>query len=191
MKEKEILFLLILASFVNIFLAGYNLLLPYTDIMYDGLFHNFYSKALAMEAVGGIVSSAVCARFVNKFRDNVLALILFLSGTGFVLILEPVLALTANVYLCLIPFALFGISLTAFNIQFMSYVQIAVDENYLGRVFSIIFTVAVLFMPVGSFLFSALVNTSDVKSFYAVGGGIVFLSLLSILIHSLSQKHKA
>ena len=190
-KEKEILFLLILASFVNIFLAGYNLLLPYTDIIYDGLFHNFYSKALAMEAVGGIVSSAVCARFVNKFRDNVLALILFLSGTGFVLILEPLLALTANVYLCLIPFALFGISLTAFNIQFMSYVQVAVDENYLGRVFSIIFTVAVLFMPVGSFLFSAFVNTTDVKSFYAVGGGIMLMSLFSMLVHSLSQKRKA
>ena len=153
-----------------------------------GLFHNFYSKALAMEAVGGIVSSAVCARFVNKFRDNVLALILFLSGTGFVLILEPLLALTANVYLCLIPFALFGISLTAFNIQFMSYVQVAVDENYLGRVFSIIFTVAVLFMPVGSFLFSIFLNTSDVRSYYTVGCGIMLMALLSMLIHYKSKK---
>lgn len=190
LKEKKILFLVILASFVNLFLAGYNLLLPYTDIIYEGVFTNFYSKALAMEAVGGIVSSAVCARIVNKFRDNVLALILFLFGTGFVLVLEPVFALTANLYLCLLPFALFGISLTAFNIQFMSYVQVAVDENYLGRVFSIIFTVAVLFMPVGSFLFSVFLNTADVRSFYTVGAGIMLMSLLSILIHYLSgDKH--
>ena len=190
-KEKKILFLVILASFVNFFLAGYNLLLPYTDVIYEGVFANFYSRALAMEAVGGIVSSAVCARIVNKFRDNVLALILFLFGTGFVLVLEPVFALTGNYYLCLLPFALFGISLTAFNIQFISYVQVAVDENYLGRVFSIIFTVAVLFMPVGSFLFSAFVNASDVRSFYAVGAGIMLMSLLSIVIHSISKNRMA
>ena len=190
-KEKRILFLVILASFVNFFLAGYNLLLPYTDVIYEGMFANFYSRALAMEAVGGIVSSAVCARVVNKFRDNVLALILFLFGTGFVLVLEPVFALTGNYYLCLLPFALFGISLTAFNIQFMSYVQVAVDENYLGRVFSIIFTVAVLFMPVGSFLFSAFVDAGDVRSFYAVGAGIMLMSLLSIVIHYISKNRTA
>ena len=190
-KEKRILFLVILASFVNFFLAGYNLLLPYTDVIYEGMFANFYSRALAMEAVGGIVSSAVCARVVNKFRDNVLALILFLFGTGFVLVLEPVFALTGNYYLCLLPFALFGISLTAFNIQFMSSVQVAVDENYLGRVFSSIFTVAVLFMPVGSFLFSAFVDAGDVRSFYAVGAGIMLMSLLSIVIHYISKNRTA
>ena len=156
-KEKKILFLVILASLVNFFLAGYNLLLPYTDVIYDGMFHNFYSKALAMEAVGGILSSVVCARIANKFRDNVLALILFLFGTGFVLVLEPVLALAQNYFLCLLPF-------------------------------SIIFTVAVLFMPVGSFLFSIFLNTSDVRSYYTVGCGIMLMALLSMLIHYKSKK---
>ena len=189
-KEKSILFLVILSSFVNFFLAGYNLLLPYTDIIFIGSIDRFYSKALVMEAVGGIISSMVFAKYINKYRDNILALILFLFGTGFVLILEPILALSGNICLCLIPFALFGVSLTAFNIQFMSYVQIAVDENYLGRVFSIIFTVAVLFMPIGSFLFSKFLNTIDVHSFYSVGGGIILLSLLSMLIHLFYKKAK-
>ena len=70
----------------------------------------------------------------------------------------------------------------------MSYVQVAVDENYLGRVFSIIFTVAVLFMPLGSFVFSALLDPSDVRSYYAVGGGIMVLSLLSVVIHYAGKK---
>ena len=187
-REKKILFLVVLSSFVNFFLAGYNLLLPYTDIIFTGLAGGFYSRALAMEAVGGILSSAVFARHINRFRDNVSALILFLFGTGFVLALEPVLALTADLILCLLPFALFGASLTAFNIQFMSYVQTSVDENYLGRVFSIIFTVAVLFMPAGSFFFSKFVDTGDVRSFYAVGGGIMVLSLLSMLTHGIYKR---
>ena len=108
------------------------------------------------------------------------ALILFLFGTGASLVLEPLFALTGNVYLCLLPFALFGIMLTAFNIQFMSYVQVAVGEAYLGRVFSIIFTVAVLFMPVGSFVFSFFTDAGNVNSFYIVGGGIMLLSVLSV-----------
>ncbi len=188
LKEKKILFLVLLASFVNFFLAGYNLLLPYTNIVYEGAMDNFYSKALTMEAVGGIISSMVCAKVVNKFGNNVMALIMFLFGTGFVLVLEPVFSLFGIAYLCLIPFALFGVFLTAFNIQFMSYVQVAVDEKYLGRVFSIIFTVAVLFMPLGSIVFSAAVNPIDVKSFYFVGGGIMALSLVSVAINYLVEK---
>ena len=182
--EKEILFLIILSSMVNFFLAGYNLLLPYTDVIYSSLGRNFYSKALVMEAVGGIIGSFIFTKAINKFRDNVLALILFLLGTGASLALEPVAALINNYYICLIPFALFGMLLTAFNIQFMSYVQVAVNECFLGRVFSIIFTVAVLLMPVGSFFFSAFMNMGDVNSFCMVGGGIMILSAVSILIHS-------
>ncbi len=188
LREKKILYLLILSFLVNVFLAGYNLLLPYTNVMFAGRLESFYSKALAMEAVGGIVGSALCARVVNRFRDNVSALILFLFGTGFALALEPVLAMTSAPLLCLLPFALFGVSLTAFNIQFMSYIQVAVDENYLGRVFSVIFTVAVLFMPVGSFLFSLSVDAGNVNSFYAPGSGIMLLSMVSIFIHKISAK---
>ena len=183
LKERQTLFLVMLSSFVNFFLAGYNLLLPYTDVIYADIANSFYSKALAMEAIGGIVSSVYCAKLAGKFKDNVRALILFLFATGFVLILEPVCALTDNYYLCLIPYILFGISLTAFNIQFMSYVQVAVDENYLGRVFSIIFTVAVLFMPLGSLLFSVFIDARNITSYYIVGGGISLLASVSMIVH--------
>ena len=182
-REKRILFLVILSSLVNFFLAGYNLLLPYTDVIFADAVEGFYSKALIMEAVGGILSSGIFAKRVNRFRDNVLSLILFLAGTGGALLLEPVLAPMGNGWPALIPFALFGAFLTAFNIQFMSYVQVAVEEDYLGRVFSIIFTVAVLFMPIGSLFFSGWMDPTDVNSYYTVGGGIVLLSLLSIMIH--------
>lgn len=187
-KEKKILFLIILASLVNFFLAGYNLLMPYTDIMYAGSVEHFYSKALALEAIGGIISSVGCSKLFNKFQDNVRALILFLMGTGISLIFEPVFAQLDIYYICLIPFMFFGITLTAFNIQFMSYVQVSVDENYLGRVFSIIFTVAVLCMPLGSFVFSTFIDVSNINSYFIVGGGIIGLSLISLLINRIVKK---
>lgn len=180
LQEKQILFLVILSSFVNFFLAGYNLLLPYTNRMFPQAPFPFYSRALAAEALGGIVGSVCCAKLINHFRDNLTALILFLACTGFALVPEPLFALSGSFYLCLLPYLLFGLSLTVFNIQFMSHVQSAVHEDYLGRVFSIIFTVAVLFMPIGSLVFSALLNPSDVRSYYVIGGGITVLALLSI-----------
>lgn len=182
-REKEILFLVILAALVNFFLAGYNLLLPYTDIMFENEFHNFYSKALAMEAMGGIIGSALCSKISEKFKDDIRALILFLGGTGMTLLMEPAASILKNMYVCLVPFILFGILLTCFNIMFMSHVQTSVDEVYLGRVFSIIFTVAVLFMPLGSFAFSFFVNTQSVESYALVGGGIIMLSMIGLIVN--------
>lgn len=181
-KEKQILFLVILASLVNFFLAGYNLLLPYLDMMYEAG-SGYYSKALAMQAIGGIISSAILARRVDHFKDKVRAMILFLFGTGLVLVLVPVVPL--------LPFAFFGAFLTGFNVLFMSHVQVAVEESYLGRVFSIIFTVAVLFMPVGSMVFSIVLKPENILSFLLVGGGIVILSLISLVHHCRNSWGKA
>lgn len=182
LREKKILFLLILASLVNFFLAGYNLLLPYTEVMFDGVLPHFYSKALSAGAVGGIVGSVILAKFSKKLGNSEKPMIFFLLCTGFSLILIPLVALVGIPSLCLIPFALFEAALTAFNIRFMSYVQVSVDEKYLGRVFSIIFTVAVIFMPMGSFAFSMILNVSKVSSYLAVGIGIAALSAGSFVV---------
>ena len=64
------------------------------------------------------------------FCENVLALILFLFGTGFALVLEPLMAATANYYLCLLPFALFGISLTAFKNAYKSASSRLIKKEY-------------------------------------------------------------
>ena len=56
-QEKTIFYLLVISAFVNFFLAGYNLLIPYTDVIYQGKFQGFYSKVMVAEAIGGIVGS--------------------------------------------------------------------------------------------------------------------------------------
>lgn len=49
---------------------------------------------------------------------------------------------------------------------------------------SIIFTVAVLFMPVGSFVFSGLSKTDSLRSFLPVGIGIILLALAGLPVLS-------
>ena len=178
-QEKTIFYLLVISAFVNFFLAGYNLLIPYTDVIYQGKFQGFYSKVMVAEAIGGIVGSFINSKLPAKFTKKYSVLLLFLGATGIALVLAPIASLTGNLIVCLVPFLLFGTMLTMFNINFMSYVQIHVDENYLGRVFSVIFTVAVMFMPLGSFVFSFLHITDSINGFGIMGLGIILLAVLS------------
>lgn len=180
-QEKTVFYLLVISAFVNFFLAGYNLLIPYTDVIYQGKFHGFYSKVMVAEAIGGIVGSFINSRLPAKFTKKYSVLLLFLGATGIALVLPPIASLTGNLIVCLVPFLLFGTMLTMFNINFMSYVQIHVDENYLGRVFSVIFTVAVMFMPIGSFVFSFLHITDSINGFGIMGLGIMLLAVMSFL----------
>lgn len=181
-RERQLLFLIVLSALVNFFLAGFNLLCPYTDVMFASFGMEFYSKVLIMEAVGGVAGSFISSRLGSRVKENARLMILFLGAVGVSLSLEPFAALTGSAVACLVPFLLSAAALTVFNIQFMSYVQLRAEEAYLGRVFSIIFTVAVLFMPVGSFAFSFLLDTSSPAGFAVVGGGIVLLSAAGMLI---------
>lgn len=175
--KKQILFLIVLSALVNFFLAGYNLLIPYTDIMYSDHFSGFYSKVLFVEAFGGLTGSLINAKLGIAIKDDTWAQIISLGCTGSMLVFEPILMHTNNLIICLLPFLGFGMSLTIFNIQFVTYVQIHVDEDYLGRVFSIIYTVAVLFMPLGSLIFSFICDVNSINSFGLIGCGIVGLAL--------------
>ena len=181
-RERQLLSLILLSALVNFFLAGFNLLCPYTDVMYASFGIEFYSKVLIMEAAGGLLGSLISSRLGSRIKENARLMTLFLGAMGVALALEPLAALTGSAVVCLLPFLLSGTALTVFNIQFMSYVQLRADEAYLGRVFSIIFTVAVLFMPVGSFVFSFLLDTSSPAGFAIVGGGILLLAAAGILI---------
>lgn len=177
-NEKPVFALLVLSALVNFFLAGYNLLLPYTDIMYEGVFEGFYAKAMAAEAIGAILGSLINSKIPSSFSNKYSSLTIFLGLNGASLLLVPLVNLSSNQIICLLPIVLFGASLTIFNINLMSYVQVNVAEEFLGRVFSVIFTVAVMFMPLGSWFFSILNFTANINSFAIVGAGIVVLSLI-------------
>lgn len=175
-RDKTTFSLLVLSALVNFFLAGYNLLLPYTDVLYRGTFTGFYSKVMVLEAAGGIAGSFLNSKLPERITNRYHTLILFLGASGAALVLPPLVSPSKNLPLCLLPFFLFGAALTMFNINFMSYVQIHVEEAYLGRVFSVIFTIAVLFMPAGSFVFSLAGTVNSIAGFLLPGTGIIALA---------------
>lgn len=110
-RERQLLFLILLSALVNFFLAGFNLLCPYTDVMYVSFGIEFYSKVLIMEAAGGLLGSLISSRLGSRVKENARLMVLFLGAMGAALALEPLAALTGSAIVCLIPFLLSGTAL--------------------------------------------------------------------------------
>lgn len=90
----------------------------------------------------------------------------------------PIYYMFRNVIILAFTPALFSLFLSIFNIQFFSIVQRDVDNEFLGRVFGIIFTVAILFMPLGTVFFSVVLNPNNTFNFFIIGVSIMILSLI-------------
>lgn len=68
--------------------------------------------------------------------------------------------------------------MTIFNIHFFSQIQKKVDKEYMGRVFSTIFTLSIILAPVSTLLMSTL-PTINFVSYIFIGIGVLIFSLLS------------
>ena len=170
--QKEIFFLLLVASSVNFFFAAFEFLLPFSNKLYgvDGA----YATILTMGAIGSIIGALIA----NKFKSsmNTLLFLIILTGVGVFMMGLPLpsfLTFSGNL-VC-------ELFMTIFNIHFFTQVQTKVDGEYLGRVLSAIFTLAILFMPVAKGLMTWLPSVRMV-SFLFIGAGVILFSLLAQLV---------
>lgn len=176
-KEKEIFFLLIMASFVNFFIAGYNYLAPFSNQLFGDA--SSYAMLLTMGAVGAILG-ALCANKIFPNSYGSLLVSLGLCGAGLVLMgglafmqLPVIVIVSGNL--------VFEFFLTTFNIHFFSMVQKKVPNHMLGRVFSSIFTVAIVCMPFATAIMTTIPYSVNIISFVIVGLGIIALAIGGML----------
>lgn len=176
-SHKQILIIIALSALVNFFLVAYNLLLPYSNQMFGSISSGLYGTFLTAEAIGGFMG-AILSGFINKSLSSK-RLMLFLAYSGLMLMLvAPLYYMFRNVIILAFSPALFSLFLSIFNIQFFSIVQRDVDNEFLGRVFGIIFTVAILFMPLGTVFFSVVLNPNNTFNLFIIGVSITILSLI-------------
>ena len=176
-SHKQILIIITLSALVNFFLAAYNLLLPYSNQMFGSISSGLYGTFLTAEAIGGFIG-AILSGFINKSLSSK-RLMLFLAYSGLMLMLVvPLYYMFRNVIILAFSPALFSLFLSIFNIQFFSIVQRDVDNEFLGRVFGIIFSVAILFMPLGTVFFSVVLNPNNTFNLFIIGVSITILSLI-------------
>ena len=170
-RQQEIFFLLLVASSVNFFFAAFEFLLPFSNKLYgvDGA----YATILTMGAIGSIIGALIA----NKFKSSMkmLLFLLILTGVGVFMMglpLPNLLTFSGNL-IC-------ELFMTIFNIHFFTQVQTKVDGDYLGRVLSTIFTLAIFFMPIAKGLMTFLPSVQLV-SFLIIGLGVILLSLVSMI----------
>ena len=170
--QKEIFFLLLVASSVNFFFAAFEFLIPFSNRLYG--VKGAYATILTLGAIGSIIGALIA----NKFKSSMemLLFLLILTGVGVFMMglpLPPLLTYSGNL-VC-------ELFMTIFNIHFFTQVQTKVEGDYLGRVLSTIFTLAILFMPVAKGLMTLLPSVR-VESFLLIGAGVILFSLLAQVV---------
>ena len=171
LKQKEIFFLLVMASSVNFFFAAFNYLLPFSNQLYG--VQGGYATILTMGAIGSIIG----ALLASKIKANVynLLILLALTGVGVFMMglpLPNLLSFSGNL-VC-------ELFMTIFNIHFFTQVQTKVESEFLGRVLSTIFTLAILFMPIAKGFMTVLPSV-HLSSFLIIGSGVIILSCISFI----------
>ena len=170
--QKEIFFLLLVASSVNFFFAAFEFLLPFSNRLYG--VKGAYATILTLGAIGSIIGALIA----NKVKSSMemLLFLLILTGVGVFMMglpLPPLLSFSGNL-VC-------ELFMTIFNIHFFTQVQTKVEGDYLGRVLSTIFTLAILFMPIAKGLMTWLPSVRMV-SFLFIGAGVILFSLLAQVV---------
>ncbi|WP_346742959.1 MFS transporter [uncultured Streptococcus sp.] len=169
-KQKEIFFLLVMASSVNFFFAAFNYLLPFSNQLYG--VQGAYATILTMGAIGSIVG----ALLASKIKASMEMLLFSLSLTGLGVM---IMGFTLPSYLTFSGNFVCELFMTIFNIHFFTQVQTKVEGEYLGRVLSSIYTLAILFMPLATGLMTWLPSV-HLYSFLIIGLGVVVLSFLAL-----------
>lgn len=172
--RKKLFYLLITTSLINFFIAGYNVILPnIANNLSNGSIN--YSMILSAEAIGAILGALSLNFLSNSSVDlNAIKKELVMCGIPFIFGF-----LFYHLITILVMSFIFGIFLTRFNIQFFTYIQLKVEEYILGRVFSFIFTISIVFMPLGSAIFGYLSVFSLEVLLLILGLGII-ISILFI-----------
>ena len=169
-KQKEIFFLLVMTSSVNFFFAAFNYLLPFSNQLYG--IQGAYATILTMGAIGSIVGALLASKI--KASMEMLLFLLALTGLGVM-----IMGLTLPSYLTFSGNFVCELFMTIFNIHFFTQVQTKVEGEYLGRVLSSIYTLAILFMPIATGLMTWLPSV-HLYSFLIIGLGVVALSFLAL-----------
>ena len=170
--QKDIFFLLLVASGVNFFFAAFEFLLPFSNRLYG--VNGAYATILTLGAIGSILGALVANKIASSMKT--LLFLLILAGVGVFtmgLPLPPYLSFSGNL-VC-------EFFVTIFDIHVFTQVQTKVEDDYLGRVLSTIYTLAVLFMPIAKGLMTWLPSV-QVESFLLIGAGVILFSLFAQLV---------
>ncbi|MDN6052054.1 MAG: MFS transporter, partial [Lactobacillus sp.] len=185
--NQQIVIIIVFSSIVNFILAGYNLILPFSTYAFTGTTFKAYAAFLTAESIGGLLGASISTFIKKEPTTKTLLGLIILCGVALMSV-EKLFQAFHSIVLIAIPIVLFNLFLSIYNIQFMTFVQTRTDINYIGRVFGIIFSVAILFMPFGIFFFQSMLNLKNPANYLILGLALIIVAVLTLILNRVTAK---
>lgn len=169
--------MVILCAAVNFFLISFNILLPLyvTEVLHGS--SGTYGQALTAEAVGGIAVTLLLL-FLHDIVPTNRRLAALIAAGGVALALIPVVPAVTGL---LLFSAAQGFFVGGFNTLFFAYIQREVSQQFLGRVFSVVYMAAIGVMPIAYISWGYIGDYALRWGFVYAGLGTVFCSIPFLL----------
>lgn len=171
-KENFILLSIIIVSLINICLASFEVLLPLYVLDNLKASEAIYSGMLTVYAIGAIiVSLVIIAKKSSKisFRNMCFSV----TAIGVMMI---VFGINKTIIIASICVFGFGFCEAYFSTTFFTNLQLSISREYLGRVFSLVFTVSMLLTPIANLVYGHIKKEYVGGCFAVCGVLIVILS---------------
>ena len=174
-NDKALLIILVASAVLNFLDAIYSFYLPFTSSF--SAYKNIYAYILIAQSIGSIGGALIAGVYKKTLKPEQFFHLL-LPGAGALFLIGFA---SSSQLLVLVLFGIFTSSVTLFNVNLMSHLQITVNSEFLGRVFSIIFTISGIFVPFGSFV-ASVIDMKNWNIFQYIGLGQFVIYILCLII---------
>ncbi|MFD2679432.1 MFS transporter [Bacillus seohaeanensis] len=173
---KSLLWAFLIGSFIANFGIGIAMaILPAFSASIGGV--EMYGILLTALSAGSLIG-ALLGSIVGKYRVGLLAIICFTLGAGCWMIA----AIVASPILTPILFGLAWIPIGAVNVLFSGISQSIIPNHILGRVNSVMYSMSIIAMPIGSLLggyFATRISSQALFTY--TGAGVLFIAIVWFL----------
>lgn len=168
---------IVMVSLINFCLASFEVLLPSYVLNLANSSENVYSNLLTVYAVGGVLVSLFMIAAKNlKVNFNKLCFSIIIIGIAL-----SIFGTSKNIFLSGFIVCILGACETYFSTNFFSILQVKIEKEYLGRVFSIVFTISMLLTPVSNIFYGHLGKRFLELSFVCSGIFVVFFAMIYLI----------
>ncbi|MGX7108281.1 MFS transporter [Facklamia miroungae] len=151
-NKRKILGILIFISFLNFIMISYDLALPYIINVILNKSEDFYSLTISLEAIGGIIGGIVLTYVSKRRKDSN-----FVSDIKYLCMILLIAGIFKNIYFIFGCALINGYFLVQINAKVFTIIQKETSQEYLGRVFSILFIFSSLLVSPSNIIFGKLV----------------------------------
>lgn len=184
-SRPEILSLVIIAMFINLFASSITIGLPVLVIKQLSLSKLVYSFLESLTSAAMVLGGIILT--VHTIKDNLKSMYQSMLCFTIIIVLFGFPELITRNYLIIIGFlgilvVVFGLIVVLANTAMTTYLQVEVPENKQGGMYSIVNAVSQLFVPLGGLCYGLLFDRFESYQVFISSGLVAFFIIIGLLL---------